>query len=73
METGKNVSKKSVRGHYSEVQKKASAKYKAKAIRNIVFSISKIYDADLLEVYDSIPNKAAWFKECLREYQKKHL
>lgn len=73
MDKEKSISKKAVRGHYSEVQKKASAKYKAKAIRNVVFSMSKIYDADLLEVYDSIPNKAMWFKECLREYQKKHL
>lgn len=73
METGKKISKKSIRGHYSEGQKKASAKYKAKAIRNIVFSISKIYEADLLEIYDSIPNKAEWFKRCLSEYGKKHL
>mgnify|MGYP003399273747 CR=1 len=27
-------------------------------------------DAELLKVYDSIPNKAEWFRECLRKYDK---
>ena len=72
METKKSISKKSVRGHYSEVQRKASQKYKAKNIKNISISLSKIYDAELIEIYQSIPDKAGWFKSCLMEYKRRH-
>ena len=34
----------------------------------IAIKLNKVTDADLIETYRSIPNKAQWFKECLRKY-----
>lgn len=38
----------------------------------IAIKLNKVTDADLIETYRSIPNKAQWFKACLREYAAKH-
>ncbi len=35
------------------------------------FRLNNERDADLIEIYRSIPNKAEWFENCLREYKKR--
>lgn len=44
---------------------KAYCKQFQKAIN---FRLSKKNEADLINIFESIPNKAEWFKECLRNY-----
>ena len=34
----------------------------------INFRLSRINEQELIEKFESIPNKAEWFKECLRKY-----
>jgi hypothetical protein len=38
----------------------------------IGIKLNKATEPELVEIYQSIPNKAEWFKECLREYGRKH-
>lgn len=60
--------------YYNESRRKSSQKYMLKNCYSIAFRLSKVYEEDLIEIYHSIPKsqKAAWFKECLREYAEKH-
>ena len=59
-------------GKVSAANKRATAKYRREKMVGITFRLSKIYDQDLIDVYQSIPNKMDWFKKCLREYGEKH-
>ena len=54
----------------SNAQKKASMKYNREKMKNISFSLHKETDADLIKIYESIPNKAEWFREALRKTGK---
>lgn len=47
-------------------------KYKRENKVGISIRLNRVYDAHLIEVYQSIPNKAEWFREALREYAEKH-
>ena len=60
--------------YYNQTARKASQKYLLKNTRSVAFRLSKVYEQDLIDIYDSIPNseKAAWFKQCLKEYGEKH-
>ena len=60
--------------YYSETSRKASQKYLLKNSYSIAFRLSKVYEQDLIDIYNSIPKstKAEWFKQCLREYGEKH-
>ena len=53
-------------------KRKYNYKYRSINCRDIKISLNKNTDADLIEIYESIPNKAAWFKDCLREYAKRN-
>ena len=57
---------------YSPNQQKMTNDYKRRAYRNISIGLSKIYESDLIEIYERIPDKAGWLKSCLREYGEKH-
>ena len=59
------------KSRYNDAQRQWSYNYKKKASHNISITLSKIYEADLIEIYKSIPDKAGWFKNCLREYENK--
>lgn len=60
--------------YYNESSRKATQKYLLKNSYSVAFRLSKVYEQDLIDIYQSIPKsqKAAWFKECLREYAEKH-
>ena len=54
----------------TKAQKRASQKYNRKMMKNISFSLHKESDKELIEIYESIPNKAEWFREALRKTGK---
>lgn len=60
--------------YYDETARKAARKYLLENSYSVAFRLSKKYEADLIEIYHSIPKnrKAEWFKQCLREYREKH-
>ena len=67
---GKSEKKK----YYTPATRKAAQKYLIKNCYSVAFRLSKVYEQDLIDIYKSIPSsqKAAWFKECLREYAEKN-
>lgn len=54
----------------SEAQKRASQKYNREKMKNISFSLHKETDKELIAIYESIPNKAEWFREALKKTGK---
>ena len=46
--------------------KRAHDKYNREKMVSIAFRLSKERDADLLEIYQNIPNKMEWFREALK-------
>ena len=50
----------------TEADKRATKKYRQKNMLCIAFRLNKKYDADLIEIYQSIPNKMEWFRSALR-------
>jgi len=55
------------------VKKQYDRKYRREKMLSISFRLSRIYDQELIEIYESIPDKSYWFKTSLRRYaeQKK--
>lgn len=51
----------------SKAQKEANKKFNREKMVSISFRLHKENDADLIRIYESIPNKAEWFRECLRK------
>lgn len=54
----------------SNAQKEASKKYNRKMMMSIAFRLHRETDKELIEIYESIPNKAEWFREALRRTGK---
>lgn len=50
--------------------KKSSVAYSIKYHFRVNLSLNKNTETELIEIYQSIPNKSAWFKACLRQYAK---
>ena len=38
----------------------------------VAIRLNKKTEPELVEIYHSIPNKAQWFKNCLRQYAEEH-
>jgi len=55
-----------------ERNRKSINKYHREKMLSIAFRLSKVYEQDLIEVYQNIPNKRQWFVDCLRKYQQEH-
>lgn len=55
----------------SEADKRAAKKYLRNNMKSIAFRLSKKRDADLIEIYESLPNKMEWFRKALREAGEK--
>lgn len=55
----------------TEADKRATKKYRQKNMMCVAFRLSRKYDADLIEIYQSIPNKMEWFRNALRETREK--
>ena len=54
----------------SKAQKEASKRYNKKMMMSIAFRLHRDTDSDLIKIYQSIPNKAEWFREALRKTGK---
>lgn len=53
-----------------ETQRKAIEKHLREQYTAFTIRLHKERDADLIEVYKSIPNKREWIKKCLEEYKQ---
>lgn len=49
-----------------EYNKKAHKKWNKEKMVSIAFRLSKERDADLIAIYQSIPNKMEWFRQALK-------
>lgn len=49
---------------------KSSVKYNRENKIKVSIFLNKKTEPELVEIYQSIPNKSAWFKACLRQYAK---
>ena len=60
--------------YYNKTARKAAQKYMADNCLSVAFRLNKKTESELIEIYQSIPRskKAAWFKQCLREYAAKN-
>ena len=38
----------------------------------VAFKLNKVTEPELVEIYQAIPHKAQWFKDCLRRYAQEH-
>ena len=50
----------------SEAQKRANKKFNREKMYSITFRLHRVNDAELIAIYESIPNKAEWLRECLK-------
>lgn len=55
-----------------EYDKRSHKKYNREKMTSISFRLHNVTDADLLEVYRSIPDKMKWFREALRREKEEH-
>ncbi len=51
-------------------QKEAHRKYNREKMKSIAFRLHKESDAELIAIYESIPDKMGFFREALRNYAK---
>lgn len=60
--------------YYNESARKSTYKYLKANSYPICFRLSKLYEQDLIDIYKGMPRseKSEWFKQCLRDYAKKH-
>ena len=53
-----------------ESDRRAHRKYNREKMKSIAFRLHRVSDAELIEIYESIPDKMAWFRESLKNYKK---
>ena len=46
--------------------------YSKANIKSCTVRLNKNTEPELVEVFESIPDKANWFRSCLRQYAKEH-
>ena len=51
----------------TEAQKRAVAKYDAKATKKILLKLNKVTDADILKRLDEVENKQGYIKALIRD------
>ena len=51
-------------------QKEAHRKYNREKMKSIAFRLHKESDAELIAIYESIPDKMEFFREALKNYAK---
>ncbi len=51
----------------SEAQKRANKKFNREKMLSITFRLHRVHDAELIAIYEAIPNKAEWLRECLKK------
>lgn len=50
-----------------DYNKRAHNKYNKEKMIGITFRLAKERDADLIAIYQSIPNKMEWFRQALKQ------
>lgn len=63
---------KETREEYLQRRKKYVNDFQTEYQQQFNFKLSKITDADLIEVYKSIPNKIDFIRDALRRYAEEH-
>lgn len=53
-----------------ESEKRAHRKYNKEKMKSISFRLHKESDADLIAIYEAIPDKMEFFREALKNYAK---
>lgn len=51
----------------SKAAQEAVNRYNKKAMISIAFRLHRETDAELIAIYEAIPNKAEWFRQALRD------
>ena len=72
MQAYRRVSMPVTKTRVSEADKRAGKKYRRTKMLSIAFRLSRVYEQDLIDIYETIPNKSQWFKQAVREYGEKH-
>lgn len=54
--------------YYNPQKRKAAQKYLITQTLSIAFRLNRRTDADLIDIYERIPNKSQFFKQALREW-----
>ena len=57
--------------YYDEYRKKASIKYMRNNCLSVAFRLNRNTEQDLIEIYQSIPNKKEFFRDALLNYAGK--
>ena len=57
---------------WAENKRKRDLEYSKLHKRRIVIDLNRNTEPELIEIYELIPNKAQWFKDCLRRYAAEH-
>ena len=57
---------------WAENKRKRDLEYSKLHKRRIVIDLNRNTEPELIEIYESIPQKAHWFKDCLRQYAADH-
>ena len=57
---------------WEKSKKEYNLKYDRENKVHVAVKLNKATDAELIEIYRSIPNKAQWIKDCLRRYAEEH-
>lgn len=55
-----------------ESKKRYDRQYRKEKMLSIAFRLSRESDKDLIEIYESIPNKMEWFREALRRTKEEN-
>ena len=57
---------------YTEKENERGKRYKREHMTSIAFRLSNERDAELIEIYNAIDNKADFFRNALRRYAEEH-
>lgn len=53
-------------------KQKYDADYSKKYVKTCGFRLNRNTEPELIETFESIPDKANWFRSCLRRYAAEH-
>ena len=57
---------------WAQNKKEYDRKYSQQNKVQAAFKLNKVTEPELVEIYQLIPNKAQWFKDCLKQYALDH-
>ncbi len=63
---------KKKKSNYTDKKREYDNKYKAEYQKQFNFKLSRKSDADLIEVYENIPDKIEFIRDALRRYAAEH-